>query len=61
MKVCDTDLNHFKKDIGTEVFIIAGDWKGFRATLRSLGPETCIVAVCGQKVIQLKLYEVANR
>ncbi|KAG2357560.1 hypothetical protein BDR07DRAFT_1490591 [Suillus spraguei] len=60
MKVHDANLDHFKKDIGTEVFIIAGEQKGFQATLHSFGPKTCIFAMCGQKVIQLKPYKVAN-
>ncbi|KAG1867358.1 hypothetical protein F4604DRAFT_1927661 [Suillus subluteus] len=61
MKVRNTDLDHFKKEIGKEVFIISGDQKGSRGTLHSVGLETCIVAVYGQKRIELKLYEVATR
>ncbi|KAG1836179.1 hypothetical protein DFJ58DRAFT_847121 [Suillus subalutaceus] len=50
-----------KKETGKEVFIISGDRKGSQGMLHSVGLETCIVAVYGQKRIELKLYEVATR
>ncbi|KAG2336817.1 hypothetical protein BDR05DRAFT_1005513 [Suillus weaverae] len=35
IKVCNTSLYSFKKDIGQEVYIIGGDHKGYRAMLYS--------------------------
>ncbi|KAG1730044.1 hypothetical protein EDD22DRAFT_853049 [Suillus occidentalis] len=60
-KVCNIDLDRFKKDIGQEVYIIAGDWKGYRVTLRSFGVKTCIVAPYGQTYIELDLCDVVTR
>ncbi|KAG1729749.1 hypothetical protein EDD22DRAFT_960815 [Suillus occidentalis] len=60
-KVCNVDLDRFKKDIGQEVYIIAGDRKGYRATLRSFGVKTCIVAPYGQTYIELDLCDVVTR
>ncbi|KAG1729930.1 hypothetical protein EDB19DRAFT_1832236 [Suillus lakei] len=59
-KVRNADLDHLKKDIGKEVFIIGGDQKGFQGTLYSLAVETCTIAVYGQKRIKPKLYDVAT-
>ncbi|KAG1889590.1 uncharacterized protein F5891DRAFT_1198655 [Suillus fuscotomentosus] len=61
MKVRNTALDSFKKDIGQEVFIIGGGHKGYRATLYSLGVEACTVAIHGQKRITVKLCDVVTK
>ncbi|KAG1802905.1 uncharacterized protein HD556DRAFT_1437964 [Suillus plorans] len=61
IKVCNANLDSFKKEIGQEVFIIGGDCKGYRATLYSLASENCTVAVHGQQRTTLQLQNVATR
>ncbi|KAG1787212.1 uncharacterized protein HD556DRAFT_1312927 [Suillus plorans] len=48
-------------DIGQEVFVIGGDRKGYQATLYSLAPEICMVAVHGQQRTNVKLHDVVTR
>ncbi|KAG2151803.1 hypothetical protein BD769DRAFT_1380674 [Suillus cothurnatus] len=48
IKTHNTALDSFKKDIGQEVFVIRGEWKGYRGTLDSISAETCTVALRGQ-------------
>ncbi|KAG1718645.1 hypothetical protein EDD22DRAFT_855345, partial [Suillus occidentalis] len=60
-KIHNASLDSFKKDIGHEVFVIGGEWKGYRGTLDSLSVETCTVALCGQVRTTLKLHDVVTR
>ncbi|KAG1894033.1 uncharacterized protein F5891DRAFT_1195724 [Suillus fuscotomentosus] len=53
-------LDEFKGVIGSEVFIIGGDLKGYRATLYSVMSNTCTVAVHGQRLVTLKHHDVAT-
>lgn len=61
IKLHNASLDSFKKDIGHEVFVVGGDRKGYRATLYSLAPETCTVAVHGQQHTNVKLHNVVTR
>ncbi|KAG1890413.1 hypothetical protein F4604DRAFT_1914959 [Suillus subluteus] len=61
MKVHNADLECFKKDVNQEVFIVGGEYKGYRGTLHSLGIEECIVALRGQKHTRVKLYDVVTK
>jgi ribosomal protein L24 len=60
-KIRNAPLDSFRKIINDEVFLIGGDRKGFRATLYSIGMETCVVAVHGQARITVKCKDVATR
>ncbi|KIK35767.1 hypothetical protein CY34DRAFT_95509, partial [Suillus luteus UH-Slu-Lm8-n1] len=61
IKVHDTSLDSFKKDIGQEVYIIGGDYKGYRATLYSLSSMDCTVALHRQQRTKIQLKNVATR
>ncbi|KAG1859504.1 hypothetical protein C8R48DRAFT_774843 [Suillus tomentosus] len=61
IKTHNASLDSFKKDIGHEVFVIGGQWKGYRGTLDSLSLETCTVAVRGQVRATLKLHDVVTK
>jgi transcription elongation factor len=54
-------LDMFDKVIGKEVFIIGGDYKGYRGTLLSIGPEFCMVAVHAHLRLTLKRHDVVTR
>ncbi|KAG1779355.1 hypothetical protein EV702DRAFT_1195318 [Suillus placidus] len=60
MMLCKESTDEFKSVIGREVFIIGGDLKGYRATLYSVGSDTCTVAVHGQRRLTLKRHDVAT-
>ncbi|KAG2120556.1 uncharacterized protein F5147DRAFT_766471 [Suillus discolor] len=60
IKVCNASLDSFNKVIGQEVFIVGGEWKGYRATLYSVGSETCRVAVHGQPRITLSRQDIVT-
>lgn len=60
-KIHNAPLDLFRKIINDKVFLIGGDRKGFRATLYSIGMETCIVAVHGQAHIMVKCQDIATR
>ncbi|KAG2048682.1 hypothetical protein BDR06DRAFT_1071144 [Suillus hirtellus] len=61
IKLHNTSLDSFKKNIGQEAFVIGGDRKGYRATLYGLAPQTCTVAVHGQQHTNVKLRDVVTR
>ncbi|KAG1847298.1 hypothetical protein C8R48DRAFT_677640 [Suillus tomentosus] len=61
IKLHNVSSDSFKKDIGQEVFVIGGDRKGYRATLYSLSPETCTIAIHGQHRTTVKLHDVVTR
>ncbi|KAG1866329.1 hypothetical protein C8R48DRAFT_672090 [Suillus tomentosus] len=61
MKIRNISLDSFKDVIGQEVFVIGGDRKGYRATLYSIGSESCTVAVHGQAHTECKHQDVATR
>ncbi|KAH7906087.1 hypothetical protein BJ138DRAFT_1105446 [Hygrophoropsis aurantiaca] len=48
------------RNIGREVYVISGEKKGQQATLRSVGVDTCVVALDGIHVMQLKNSHVAT-
>ncbi|KAG1760182.1 hypothetical protein EDD22DRAFT_848660 [Suillus occidentalis] len=60
-KLQNVSLDSFKKEIDQEVFVIGGDWKGYRATLYSLSTETCNIAVHGQQCTTVKLHDIVTR
>jgi ribosomal protein L24 len=61
IKLHNASVDQFKKDIGQEVYIIGGPWKGYQGTLDSVSIETCTVAVRRKHITTLKLYEVVTR
>ncbi|KAG1895080.1 uncharacterized protein F5891DRAFT_984535 [Suillus fuscotomentosus] len=61
MKLRNAPLDSFKDVIGQEVFVIGGGRKGYRATLYSIGSESCTVAVHGQARTECKRHDVATR
>ncbi|KAG2122206.1 hypothetical protein BD769DRAFT_1746834 [Suillus cothurnatus] len=61
IKVQNTNLSSFKKDIGQEVFVIGGERKGYRGTLHSFTANNCTVALHGQQRMTFELHEVATK
>jgi hypothetical protein len=59
--VQNANLSSFKKDIGQEVFVIGGKWKGYRGTLHSFTTNNCTVALHGQQRMTFELHEVATK
>ncbi|KAG2113777.1 uncharacterized protein F5147DRAFT_650196 [Suillus discolor] len=60
VKLQNADLDCFKH-IGQEVFVIWGEYKGYRGTLHGIGHEACVVALRGQKCTSLKLYDTVTK
>ncbi|KAG2086297.1 hypothetical protein BD769DRAFT_1681243 [Suillus cothurnatus] len=60
IKVQNTNLSSFKKDISQEVFVIGGEWKGYQGTLHSLTANNCTIALHGQQHTTFELHEVAT-
>ncbi|KAG2057301.1 hypothetical protein BDR06DRAFT_969490 [Suillus hirtellus] len=60
IKVHDTNLDSFKKDIGQEVYIIGGDHKGYRAMLYSFSSMDCTIALHGQQCTKIQLKDIAT-
>jgi hypothetical protein len=54
-------LDMFDKFIGNEVFFISGDYKGYRGTLLSIGPEFCSIAVHAHPRLPLKRRDVVTQ
>ncbi|KAG1846392.1 hypothetical protein DFJ58DRAFT_843471 [Suillus subalutaceus] len=61
IKVHNTNLDSFKKDIGQEIFVIGGDRKGYRATLYSFNSKDCTIALHGQQRTKIQLKDVVTR
>jgi len=54
-------LDMFDKFIGKEVFIISGDYKGYRGTLRTIGPEFCSIALHAHPCLLLRRCDVVTQ
>jgi hypothetical protein len=54
-------LKDITNEIGWEVWIIAGQMKGYRGMLVSVSRERCVVALFGHPSLQLKNSDVATR
>jgi len=50
----------FDTFIGKEVFVIAGDYKGYRGTLLGTSPEFCHIAMHGHPRLTLKRSDVVT-
>ncbi|KAG1793683.1 uncharacterized protein HD556DRAFT_1308522 [Suillus plorans] len=61
IKIHNTSLDSFKKDIGQEVFIVGGDHKGYQATLYSFNSKDCILALHGQQRTKMELKDIVTR
>jgi hypothetical protein len=60
MKISDYSPPKVTDSIGHDVWMIGGNQKGFRATLRSMSHDSCVVSMPGYHSLTMKLRDVCT-